>query len=52
MLSYVASNFIMHNNILASLLHINRACFFSWKIKERDIVLIHFIVLDSLFIKG
>ena len=41
MLSYVARNFIMLNNILTSLLHISRACLVSSKIKERDIVLIY-----------
>ena len=35
MLSYVARNFIMLNNILASLLHICRACVVSSKIKEK-----------------
>ena len=51
MLSYVARNFITLNNILASLLHIYRACLVSSKIKERDIVLIYracFVVHQGL----
>ena len=51
MLSYVARNFITLNNILASLLHIYRACFVSSNIKERDIVLIYracFVVQQEL----
>ena len=40
MLSYLAWNFIMLNNILTSLLHIYHACFISSRDKERDILLI------------
>ena len=50
MLSCVAWNFIMLKNILASLLHIYRACFVSSKVKERDILLIYracFIVIKG-----
>ena len=39
MLSYVARNFITLKNTLASLLHIDRACFVSLKIiSEQDII--------------
>ena len=37
----MAHNFIMLNNILASLLHINRTCFVASKIKEWDTFLIY-----------
>ena len=37
----MARNFIKLNNILASLLHIYRACFVSLTIKERVILLIY-----------
>ena len=39
--NYVAHNFITLNNILASLLHINRTCFVASKIKEWDTFLIY-----------
>ena len=51
MLSYVPRNFIMLSSILASLLHIYRACLVSSKIKERGIVLIYracFVVHQGL----
>ena len=38
---YVAYNFITLNNILASLLHINRTCFVASKIKEWGTLLIY-----------
>ena len=38
MQSYVARNFIMLKNTLASLLHIDRACFVSSKMIEQDII--------------
>ena len=41
MLSYMARNFIKFNNILASVLHIYRACFVSLKVKERVILHIY-----------
>lgn len=41
MLSYLAWNFIMLNNIVTSLLHIYHTCFVSSRLKERGTLLIH-----------
>ena len=50
MLSYLAWNFIMLNNILTSLLLIYHACFISSRHKERGTLLIHCICFISSWI--